>query len=661
MKISLINNDPYLKPFEDTVLYRLNQFKKKVNELTKGKSLSEFANAHHYFGLHKTKSGWVYRDCLPNAQEVWLIGDFSEWKQIDNFKLKKEANGNFSIALKSTVLKHGDLYRLFVKWEGGSGDRIPAYAKRVVQDDQTKIFNAQVWFPAKAYKLKHSSPEEKDSVFIYEAHIGMASEEGKVATFNEFKENIIPKIHSLGYDTIQLMAIQEHPYYGSFGYHVSNFFAVSSRFGTPDELKELIDEAHKNGIRVIMDIVHSHAVKNEIEGISKYDGSDYQFFHAGGRGQHSAWDSRCFDYGKNDVLHFLLSNCKFWIEEYNFDGFRFDGVTSMLYLNHGLGTDFTSYNDYFNDNQDEDALAYLTMANKLIHEIKPDAITVAEEMSGMPGIASPIADGGFGFDYRLAMGIPDFWIKTIKEQKDENWHIGNIFYRLTDKRKDEKTINYSESHDQALVGDKTIIFRLADADMYYFMQINNMNMITERAVALHKMIQLITSATAQSGYLNFMGNEFGHPEWIDFPREGNNWSYHYARRQWSLAQNKDLAYFYLNSFNTELIHLLKCKNILNSEINLLSDKAYDQVLIFSRGDYIFVFNFNPFMSFKDYGFKTEEGNYKIILNSDDETFLGQGRINTEILYQTSDTEGQNILKLYIPVRTCFVLEKRKGD
>ncbi len=657
MNFSLISNDPYLKPYEDIILYGFRHFEKKEKELTGGKTLSEFANAHLFFGLHKTESGWIYRDWLPNASEVYLIGDFSKWKLSEKYKLEKDDTGNFSIKLNSSVLKHGDLYRLFVKWEGGSGDRIPAYAKRVVQDQQTNIFNAQVWFPEKSYKQKYPSPPEKKSVFIYEAHVGMASEEGKIATFKEFKNDILPKIHTLGYDTIQLMAIQEHPYYASFGYHVSGFFAVSSRFGTPEDLKELIDEAHKNGIRVIMDIVHSHAVKNEIEGIAKYDGTEYQFFHAGSKGYHSAWDSRCFDYGKNEVLHFLLSNCKFWIEEYNFDGFRFDGVTSMIYFNHGLGTDFVSYDDYFNDNQDTDALTYLRLANKLIHEIKPEAITVAEEMSGMPGMASPLADGGFGFDYRLAMGIPDFWIKTIKEQKDENWHVGNIFYRLTDKRKDEKTINYSESHDQALVGDKTIIFRLADADMYYFMQIQNMNIITERAVALHKMIQLITSATAQSGYLNFMGNEFGHPEWIDFPREGNNNSYHYARRQWSLAENKELAYYYLNSFNAEMIHLLKCKKITEAEIQLLSDKAYDQVLIFKRSKYIFVFGFNPFMSFPDYGFETEKGNYKIILNSDDEAFLGKGRIDTDIIYKTSEINGKDILKIYIPVRTCFVMEK----
>jgi 1,4-alpha-glucan branching enzyme len=660
MDIQLIKNDPYLKPFQDTILYRMERAKLKEKALKKSGKLADFANAHKYYGLTKTSNSWVYRDRLPAANEVYLIGNFCDWQIDERFRLHKNAKGDFELKLPKSKIKHLDLYRLYVKWEGGAGYRIPAYANRVVQDPSSYIFNAQVWDPEHPYIQKNPSPEKKESILIYEAHIGMSSEEGKVSSYTEFKDNVLPRIIKLGYDTIQLMAIQEHPYYGSFGYHVSGFYAVSSRQGTPDELKELIDEAHKHGIRIIMDIVHSHAVKNEVEGISRYDGTEYQFFHAGERGQHVAWDSRCFDYGKDDVLHFLLSNCKYWIEEYGFDGFRFDGVTSMLYLNHGLGQNFTTYYDYYNFNQDEDAITYLTLANRLIHQVNPNAVTIAEEMSGMPGLASPVKSGGLGFDYRLAMGIPDYWIKVIKEQKDENWHVGEIFYRLTDKRKDEKTINYSESHDQALVGDKTIIFRLADADMYYFMHLENRNMIIERAIALHKMIQLVTLATGQSGYLNFMGNEFGHPEWIDFPREGNGWSYHYARRQWSLADNTDLAYHYLNRFNTEIIHLFKSKQLLTEPIDLITDKAYDQVLIFKRSDYIFVFNFNPFTSFTNYGIEVDKGEYRIIINSDSENYLGYSRINTELPYKTVKAGEKDLLKLYIPTRTCFVLEKRNG-
>jgi len=659
MNIQIVKNDPYLKPYSKIISKRILNAKIKEKEIAGNGSLSDFANAHLYYGLHFTSNKQIYRDWLPNAGEVFLIGDFSDWKPSEKFKLSKKENGNFELILDKNTLKHGDLYRLYVKWQGGEGDRIPAYAKRVVQNEETKIFNAQVWKPKTTYKQKHKSPKKKDNIFIYEAHIGMSSQEPKINSFDEFRKNILPKIKKAGYDTIQLMAIQEHPYYGSYGYHVSSFYAVSSRFGTPEDLKRLIDEAHKNGIRVIMDLVHSHAVKNAVEGLSKYDGSEYQYFHKGSRGYHKAWDSRCFDYSKDEVIHFLLSNCKFWLEEYNFDGFRFDGITSMLYLNHGLETDFVSYEQYFNQNQDEDAITYLILANKLIHTIKPNAITVAEDMSGMPGISLPAKYGGYGFDYRLAMGIPDYWIKIIKEKKDEEWSVGDLFYRLTDKRDDEQVINYSESHDQALVGDKTIIFRLADEDMYFHMNIDNLSLKTERAIALHKMILIVTAATAQGGYLNFMGNEFGHPEWIDFPREGNNWSYNYARRQWNLAENKNLAYYYLNEFNRKTINLLKKNNILSSKIDLITNNEKDQVLIFKRGKYIFVFNFSPENSFTDYGFEIEKGTYEIVLNSDDNQFLGHSRLDDSINYETIAFEDNSYLRLYIPTRSCFVLKKLK--
>lgn len=167
---------------------------------------------------------------------------------------------------------------------------------------------------------------------------------------------------------------------------------------------------------------------------------------------------KTFNYGKPEVIHFLLSNIKFWLNEYHFDGFRFDGVTSMLYRNHGLGVSFDSYEKYFSMNTDIEAITYLQFANELIKEINPNSISIAEDMSGMPGMCIPIKDGGIGFDYRLAMGVPDFWIKTISNLSDEDWDLGKMWYELTTRRPGEKNIGYCESHDQALVGDKTIIF-----------------------------------------------------------------------------------------------------------------------------------------------------------------------------------------------------------
>ncbi len=664
--LKLIKNDPWLSPYEAAINGRYKYLVSKEKELTNNgkQTLCSFASGHLYFGLHKTAGGWVFREWAPNATAIYLIGTFNGWQKDERYKLKRLDQGNWEIILGEDMLHHEDLFKLLMEWEGGSGERIPAWIRRVVQDENTKIFSAQVWNPDRPYQFKHRKFKPDTSpLLIYECHIGMGTSEEKVGTYDEFRTNVLPRIKKDGYNTIQIMAIQEHPYYGSFGYHVSSFFAASSRFGTPDELKHLIDEAHGMGIAVIMDIVHSHAVKNEIEGLGRFDGSFDQYFYSGFRREHPAWDSLCFNYGKNEVIHFLLSNCKFWLEEYLFDGFRFDGVTSMLYYSHGLGESFSDYSDYYNGHQDGDAITYLTLANKLIHEVNPHAISIAEEVSGMPGLAAKVEDGGYGFDYRMAMNIPDYWIKTIKEKKDEDWHPSSIWWETTNRRAEEKTISYAESHDQALVGDKTIIFRLIDADMYWHMQKDDHTYVVDRGIALHKMIRLVTASTMNGGYLNFMGNEFGHPEWIDFPREGNGWSHKYARRQWNLVDDPNLKYKYLGDFDREMLELLKSvENFQSTAIQKIWDSDGDQTLAYMRKDLLFVFNFSPARSYTDYGFLTPPGEYTVVLNTDDKRFGGYGLADDTVHHLTNHDplykkEKKEWLKLYLPARSAVVLKK----
>ena len=674
--LKLIQSDSYLRPYASAIEGRYNYALKREKELTNGAKLSDWANGHMFYGLHKVGKKWVLREWAPNATAIYLVGDCNGWQKSEDYRLQPTENGVWEITLAEKMLKHEQLYKLLVEWEGGCGERIPSYARRVVQDEQTKLFSAQVWSPAeeakgdKAIGRKAKRRKAGDPLFIYECHIGMSSEEEKVNSYEEFRVEVLPRIAKLGYNCLQIMAIQEHPYYGSFGYHVSNFFAVSSRCGTPEELKRLIASAHAYGMDVIMDIVHSHAVKNELEGLGNFDGTPYQYFHDGARREHPAWDSLCFNYGKGEVLHFLLSNCKYWMDEYDFDGFRFDGVTSMMYQSHGLGEDFVDYSCYYNGNEDGDAICYLTLANKLIHEVKKNAITIAEDMSGMPGLACPIKDGGMGFDYRLAMGIPDFWIKYIKEVRDEDWKAGHIFYEMTNRRQDEKTISYAESHDQALVGDKTIIFRLCDADMYWHFERGHSTYMVDRGIALHKMIRLITASTINGGYLTFMGNEFGHPEWIDFPRQGNGWSHKYARRQWSLVDNQRYFYSCLNLFDEKMVHLLRehLKPVKDSYgVHLpwedkLCDNEGDQVVAYQRGDLVFVFNWNGVKSFEGYGIPVPEGKYKVVLNTDAEEFAGFGLSDDSVEHFTMPDDGylkkgKGWLQLYLPARSAVVLQK----
>ena len=649
----IFDADPYLLPFKEKILERHERIEACREKISVDGSLSAGLNNHLFYGLHRdADGGWIFREWAPNASRIYLIGEFNNWKRTTAYELKPAGGGNWELRLPDMFLSHGDLYKLFIEWPGGGAERLPSYVRRVVQDPQTKVFRAQVWEPAEPYVWKNPSPGPRPHPLIYECHIGMSSEQEKVASFEEFRLNVLPRVQALGYDTLQIMALQEHPYYGSFGYQVSNFYALSSRFGTPEEFKHLVDDAHSRGIAVVMDIVHSHSVDNEAEGLSRFDGKEDLYFYRGPQGRHPAWGSRCFDYGKDETKYFLLSNCKFWMQEYHLDGFRFDGVTSMLYWDHGLGKDFCGYDNYFNSGVDENAVTYLALAALLVKEINPDAITIAEDMSGMAGLAAPYEDGGLGFDFRMAMGVADHWIKWLKEKSDEQWSMGEIWWELTNKRKDEKTISYAECHDQALVGDKTLIFRLMDKEMYTSMNKDSKNLIVDRGMALHKMIRLATIATAGDGYLNFMGNEFGHPEWIDFPREGNGWSYKYARRQWSLSEPDYLRYKYLMDFDRDMVHLFKEEDLLAFPPEpILADEA-KKVLIFKRKSCIFALNFNPSASFTDYSFKAPEGEWELIFDSDDENYDGFSRLKNR---ERHWSDGK--MNLYLPCRCALVLKK----
>jgi 1,4-alpha-glucan branching enzyme len=660
----ILEEDPWLRPHADGLRSRLRHIRLRFASLAGGNGhLADLATAHHTFGLHRRGADWVFREWAPNATAVYLIGDFSGWQALaENALQRLTADGLWELRLAGGRLQHGDLYRLHIQWAGGQGERIPAYARRVVQDPHTLIFNAQVWEPPELHRWRHPLPEAAGALLVYEAHVGMAQEREGVGTYHEFAAHILPRIAAAGYNTIQLMAVQEHPYYGSFGYQVSNFFAPSSRFGTPEDLKALVDRAHAAGLRVVMDLVHSHAVANEVEGLSRFDGTPYQYFHDGPRGRHHAWDSRCFDYARSEVLAFLLSNCRYWLEEFHFDGFRFDGVTSMLYLDHGLGKAFTSYADYFGANVDEDAVAYLALANHLVHHLNPAAVTIAEDISGLPGLAAPLSRGGLGFDYRFAMGIADQWIRLAKDVRDEDWPMSGIWYELTNRRADEQSISYAESHDQALVGDQTLMFRLAGAAIYDHMGIHDPDLRVARAMALHNLIRLVTLATAGHGYLNFMGNEFGHPEWIDFPREGNQWSYHYARRQWRLVDDPQLKYRQLAAFDRAMLALAREHRLFEEAWpRLVFEHNEDKVLAFARAGLLFVFNFHPDRSLADYRLPYRPGAYRMIFTSDDPSFGGHARLaplQTHFTLQDPGADqhaGGSWLSLYLPSRCALVL------
>ena len=658
----ILELNPQLEAFKGDIDLRMDLYRRTKERLLSGgsKTLNDFAGAHHYFGIHHLDGRWVYREWAPSAYQLYLTGDFNNWNQTSH-PMKKLENGVWELILEGNdALWEGCKVKTVVDANMQRTEHIPLYIRRVVQDPKTITWCGEVVDNWKTFEWTDQDFKPAQSLYIYEAHVGMAQEEGKVGTYLEFAKNVLPRIKKAGYNAIQLMAIMEHPYYGSFGYQVSNFFAASSWFGKPEDLKYLVNKAHKLGLRVLLDVVHSHAVKNTAEGINEFDGTTWQFFHDGGKGDHPAWGTKCFNYGKDEVIHFLLSNLKFWMTEYHFDGFRFDGVTSMLYHDHGLGSNFDHDSKYFSLNTHVEAITYLQLANELIREVNPDAITIAEDMSGMPGMCLPIEDGGVGFDYRLAMGLPDMWIRTVKEKKDEDWNLGQMWGDMCLRRPGEDSVAYVESHDQALVGDKTMIFRLADANMYTDMDKVCHNPVIDRAVALHKMIRLFTLAGGGEAYLNFMGNEFGHPEWIDFPREGNGWSFHYCRRQWSLRDNGYLKYQWLGDFDHDMVKLTKTSRMFQqrmADLRLL--KEPEKIIVFSRKGLLFAFNFHPSQSLTNVLVPVDaEAEYTVELCSDDEQYGGQNLVE-HMTYHTKVFDGKHYVELYLPARTAVVLKERK--
>ena len=669
--MKLVEKDSWLEPVAEKVQARYDKYKSLLTYIeSRYGSLKSFASAHEFFGFHydKIRHGWWYREWAPAAHYLSLFGEFNNWDRYAN-PLEREEDGVWSVFLPDAQYRdkliHGSLLKVLVQSSIGEQERIPVYINRVLQNEDNKDFAGQFWNGSqrlelhshKVAKSKSVSESKSKSLFIYESHIGMAQEKEGVGTYKEFKDNILPRIKDAGYNAIQLMAIAEHPYYGSFGYHVSNFFAASSRFGTPEELKDLIDTAHAMGIKVIMDLVHSHTVKNTYEGINLFDGTEDQYLVGGHAGYHPQWDSKLFNYGKIETLRLLLSNVRYWLEEYNFDGFRFDGVTSMLYHNHGIGVDFGSQEDYFGDNVNNDAVTYLQLANTLIHQLNEDNITIAEDVSGMPGICASIEDGGIGFDYRLGMGLPDFWIKVLKDQRDEEWNMHEFFFTMTNRLYDVKTIAYAESHDQALVGDKTLAFRLMDKEMYTSMSKFTPNMIVDRGIALHKMIRLFTISLGGNAWLNFMGNEFGHPEWIDFPRLENEWSYKHARRQWSLVDDKNLKYHWLNDFDREMLKFIKENDIMNAEPAwLMNADEEKKTIVFERNNLIFVFNWGN-ESIPDYEINVKQtGDYEVVFTTDESDFGGYDNIDKTTKFPTEQRGDKVFMKIYNVSRTAVVYQ-----
>ena len=608
-------------------------------------SLEAFARSYRTHGLKYDASARTLhaREWIPGAAAAWLVGEFNDWRE--DVPLTRDEYGVWTGAAAGVA--PGSRVRVRVRHPGGwTQDAVSAWAQRAVPADPGAMgcrYDGQVWAPGAAFEWRHAAPPAPAALHIYEAHVGMSSEAPAVASYAHFTAHVLPRIAAGGYNAVQLMAVAEHSYYGSFGYQVTSPFAVASRSGTPDDFKALVDAAHGLGLRVLLDVVHSHTSSSPTDGLAALDLPS----PAGGSylaGDHPAWGSRLYDYANWETLRLLLSNVAFWLDEFRVDGFRFDGVTSMLYRHHGLGVGFSGdYAQYFSPASNVDAGVYLGLANLLIKRLRPDAASIAEDVSGLPGLCRAVADGGLGFDARLGMGLPDVWGRALGGP--DPWPPAALVAGLCNRRRDEATVAYVESHDQCLVGDTTLAWRLMGAEMYAGMGTASPPSPTiTRGVALHKLARAMTLALGGDAWLNFMGNEFGHPEWVDFPRDGNGWSHDKARRLWSLADAPDTRYAQLGAWDRALMALDERHGMLASDHLLVSHEGGGvgaspgaAAAVAERGPVVWVFNLSPCETLTEFKIGVPDGGeWAVAADSDAAEYGGSGSTPTATLTATPE-------------------------
>ncbi|XP_058788144.1 1,4-alpha-glucan-branching enzyme 3, chloroplastic/amyloplastic [Vicia villosa] len=556
-------------------------------------------------------------------------------------------------------IPHGSKYRVYFNTTNGPLERVPAWATYVQPELDGRQAYAIHWEPPPedVYKWKNQSPKVPKSLRIYEAHIGISGSEPKISSFNDFTDKTLPYIKEAGYNAIQLIGVVEHKDYFTVGYRVTNFYATSSRYGTPDDFKRLVDEAHGLGLLVFMEIVHSYAAADEMVGLSLFDGSNDCYFHSGKRGQHKFWGTRMFKYGDVDVLHFLLSNLNWWIEEYQIDGFQFHSLSSMIYTHNGFASFTGDLEEYSNQYVDKDALLYLIMANEILHVLHPNIITIAEDATYYPGLCEPTSQGGLGFDYYVNLSAPEMWSTFLETVPDHEWSMTKIVNTLVSKKENaNKMLLYAENHNQSISGRRSlaeVLFGEIDEHSEHYKE------SLLRGSSLHKMIRLITLTIGGRAYMNFMGNEFGHPKRVEFPTSSNDYSYSLANRQWDLLE-KDGVHRDLFTFDKDMMRLDKNERVLSRgfpSFHHVNDSS--KVISYVRGPLLFIFNFHPTDSYDSYTVGVEEaGEYQLILNTDEIKYAGQGILRENQYFQRTISKRvdghRNCIEVQLPSRTAQV-------
>lgn len=597
--------------------------------------------SYQYFGAHLNEKGVTFRVWAPNAQGVAVVGDFNGWN-IHDHPMSPVSDRHGIWELFIPALSQGQLYKYAVRQQDGE---IAYKADPYGFYSEVKPKTASIIWTLEGYdwqdenwcKKRTETDWLKMPINIYEAHLGSwkRNEQGDYLSYHELADQLVPYLVEMHYTHIELMPIMEHPFDGSWGYQLTGYYAATSRYGDPQGLMHFIDCCHQAGIGVILDWVPGHFCKDD-QGLRHFDGtSQYEF------SEHQQWGTMVFDYGKPEVLDFLISNAHFWFDRYHIDGLRIDGVASMIELNHGL--DGEPFHNTQGGTDRLEALAFLRELNTIIFRDFPFAIMSAEDSTSYPMVTWPVDKGGLGFNLKWDMG----WMHDTLDYMKTDPMFRNRFHNLLTF---SMAYAFNEnfilplSHDEVVHSKRTILDKM----------FGDYNMKFDQFRILFGYLM-----THPGKKLSFMGNEFApFLEWrVD---ESLEWFLlDYQKHQEIHTYIKDLNKFYR-----------KEKALWSDDHSwagfewLEPNNSEQSILIFKRlgstekDTLITIINFCP-LSYNDYQIGVPApGNYRLAFNSDDRSYGGSGfTMKKTMKAQTSPLHGQDYsVSINIPPSSVIVLK-----
>ncbi len=605
--------------------------------------------AYEFMGSHKVVregvEGYVFRVWVPRAKAVSVVGDFNGWDDTANYMDRLIDGETFETFIP--LLKEYDVYKYCIETNDGRKLlKADPYAFHAETPSATgsKLYDLDgyQWQDATYIKKITKNPIYNRPMNIYEVNLlsWKLHDDGNYYSYRELATELVNYVKEMGYTHVEFMPVCEHPFDGSWGYQVTGYFAVTSRLGTPKDFMSLIDAFHKEGIGVILDWVPAHFPK-DAHGLYEFDGQPLYECPQWDRMENRGWGTRCFDYGRNEVISFLISSAVFFFEKYHVDGLRVDAVASMLYLDYDRKDGEWVPNKY-GENKNLEAIELFKKLNSVVFANYPYALMIAEESTAFPGVTKPVHEGGLGFNYKWNMG----WMNDVL-----SYQVLNPLFRMNSHNKMTFAMMYAFSenyilpisHDEVVHGKCSLLNKMPGT-------------VEEKFAGARAFLGYMTSHPGKK--LNFMGYEFG---------QFKEWNYaeglEFFLKDYPLHQKlsdyvKDLNHFYKS--HSEFYEI---EDSWEGFEWLASDDRDTNTIAYKRRnkkgkEIVALFSFAG-INLENYRLGLERGEYKIILNSDDKKYGGYGLLQKKTISTVEKpSHGKECsLELNMPKMTCIYLEK----